>query len=104
MIKTTLLYNLFQFCIEKLFDELFSNFNTFTFDTSYYSIGDWIQIRLMIKDKIVVLKSCQLEYKSDDISVIICKDFSEPVRFHVRDGVIIDIRGNLFLVYETLFR
>ena len=103
MIKILLIHNLLDVCLDNFFEELFDNFHTFKFDANLYTVGDFLQIRLMIKNRSVVLKSCKIESKDEDTTVIVSTDFTAPIKLIVKDGVVSGIKGDLKLVYNNLF-
>jgi len=103
MIKSLLIHNLLDICLDNFFEELFDNFHTFKFDANIYAVGDYLQIRLMIKNRSVILRSCKIESKNEINTVIVSMDFGKPIKLIVKDGTISDIKGDLNLVYKNLF-
>jgi len=103
MIKTCLIHLILDNGINKFFDEVAGNFCSFNFNVELFSIGDFLQVRLNIKNKNVVLRSCKIESKNDCSSVIVSHDFSSPIRLTVIGGSIVDIKGDMQIIYNNFF-
>ena len=104
MIRTILLYYLLDISINNFFDKVFDNFQLIKFDVSLYHVGDYLHIRLIFENKTIVLRKCKLESKNGNIATIISTDFEVPFKLIVEDGTIVDIQGDMYMIYRNIMK
>ena len=91
MILTWLKHTIFEICIDKFFSEVQKNFPMLVRDISFFSIGDYVEVQIVMGDAHKIFNKCKVVYKDGKDMIIEAYDTDVPLKLIMEDGILKNI-------------
>lgn len=94
MIKTLLRHIILNTCISIIFDGISNNFPQ-SLDTSKLSIGEFVNVRIVVGASNYILPGCKVERYDKEYTYLRYDGFEYPIILVTKDGDLINIQGSI---------